>query len=99
MIRWRSLLIRLSVVLAVVVAARYALGPLAKHTASRMIWAGTDARVQIGKSTVGLFPPVVRFDDVTVTRTNSQSASDASIVKLDSIEMEVDAKRCCIDVM
>ncbi len=91
MIRWRSLLIRLSVVIAVVVAARYALGPLAKHTASRMIWAGTDARVQIGKSTVGLFPPVVRFDDVTVTSLDEQAHS-SPIASLKSIEMEVDAE-------
>ncbi len=96
MIRWRSLLIRTVVVVAIVFAARMALGPLAKRTATQMIWAGTDAHLQIGHSTVGLFPPVVRFDDVALSQDEAPgqaaNASSGELLKAKSVLLEMDAE-------
>ncbi len=66
MIRWRFVLTRLMVVAFVVVLLRWGLGPVANYVTVRGLETATGAKVEIGETRVGLFPPSVHYSDVHV---------------------------------
>ncbi len=66
MIRWRFVLTRLIVIVAVLVLLRWGLGPVANVATIRGLKSATGAKVEIAKTRVGLFPPRVQYVDIHV---------------------------------
>ena len=61
MIRWRFVLTRLIVIIAVLMLLRWGLGPVANFLTVRGLETVTGAKVEIAKTRVGLFPPRVQY--------------------------------------
>ncbi|MFG0260926.1 MAG: TIGR03545 family protein [Novipirellula sp. JB048] len=66
MIRWSFVLTRLVIVVAVIMLLRWGLGPVARYVTSRGIQTATGAKVEIGSTEVGLFPPRILYRDLQV---------------------------------
>lgn len=66
MIRWRFVLTRLIVVVAILALLRWGLGPVANYATTRAVQSVTGARVDIASAQVGLFPPRIQYNDVRV---------------------------------
>ena len=66
MIRWRFVITRLIIIIAVIVLLRCGLGPVASYVTVRGLESVTGAKVDIAKTRVGLFPPRIQFIDVAV---------------------------------
>ena len=66
MIRWRFVLTRVIVVVAVLVLLRWGLGPVASYVTIHGLQKVTGAQVEIAKTRVGLFPPRVQYADVRI---------------------------------
>jgi uncharacterized protein (TIGR03545 family) len=67
MIRWRFVLTRLLIVIAVLALLRWGMGPVAQYVTVRGLETATGAKVDIKDTQVGLFPPSIHFSDVCVT--------------------------------
>ncbi len=61
MIRWRFVLTRLVVIIAVLMLLRWGLGPVANFLTVRGLESVTGAKVEIAQTRVGLFPPSVQY--------------------------------------
>lgn len=66
MIRWRFLLTRLVLLIAVMALLRWGLGPVIQHATQRVLQRSTAAKVEIGRTRVGFFPPRVRYQRIAV---------------------------------
>ena len=66
MIRWRYILTRIVVVVAVVVLLRYTLAPIARYMTVRSLESHTGAQVEMVGAKIGLFPPSVRYEGVRI---------------------------------
>ncbi len=89
MIRWRFVLSRMTIVVVVIVLLRWGLGPVANFVTIRGIEATTGAKVEIGETRVGLFPPSIHYSDVHIADPRSdKEMRDA--VTADSIEFSLD---------
>ncbi len=66
MIRWRFVLTRFVVIVAVLVLLRWGLGPVANYVTIRGLESVTGAKVEIAKTRVGLFPPRVQYVDLHI---------------------------------
>ena len=66
MIRWRFVLTRLIVVVAVLALLSLGLGPVASYVTVRGLESATGAKVEIAKTRVGLFPPRIQYVDFAV---------------------------------
>jgi uncharacterized protein (TIGR03545 family) len=66
MIRWRFVLTRLTVVIAVLMLLRWGLGPVAQYVTIRGLESVTGAKVEVAKTRVGLFPPRIQYVDFQV---------------------------------
>ena len=89
MIRWTFVLTRLIVVIAIIALLSFGLGPLAKYATVRGFEQATGAKVDIARTTVGLFPPSVHYKDVHVADPRDDKAlRDA--VSAESIELVID---------
>lgn len=89
MIRWTFVLTRLIVVVAIIFLLCLGLGPVASYVTVRGIEQATGAKVEIAKTTVGLFPPSVHFSDVQVADPRDDKAM-RDAVAADSIEFVID---------
>ena len=89
MIRWTFVLTRLIVVAAIIALLSLGLGPVAKYVTVRGVEQATGAKVEIGKTTVGLFPPSVHYSDVHVADPRDDKAMRDAVVA-DSIEFVID---------
>ncbi|MGI9468625.1 MAG: TIGR03545 family protein [Rubripirellula sp.] len=67
MIRWRFVLTRLLIVIAVLALLRWGMGPVAQYVTVRGLETATGSKVEIKDTQVGLFPPSIYFSDVRVT--------------------------------
>ncbi len=67
MIRWRFVLTRLLIVIAVLALLRWGMGPVAQYVTVRGLETATGSKVDINATEVGLFPPSIHFSDVRVT--------------------------------
>lgn len=67
MIRWRFVLTRLLIVIAVLALLRWGMGPVAQYVTVRGLETATGSKVDIKNTQVGLFPPSIHFSDVRVT--------------------------------
>lgn len=89
MIRWRFVLSRMTIVVVVIVLLRWGLGPVANFVTIRGIEAATGAKVEIGETRVGLFPPSIHYSDVHIADPRrDKEMRDA--VTADSIEFSLD---------
>ena len=61
MIRWRFVLTRVIVILAVLMLVRWGLSPIANFLTIQGLQAATGAKVEISQTRVGLFPPRVQY--------------------------------------
>lgn len=66
MIRWRFVITRLIIIIAVIVLLRCGLGPVASFVTVRGLESVTGAKVEIAKTRVGLFPPRIQYVDVAI---------------------------------
>ncbi|MCG8650837.1 MAG: TIGR03545 family protein [Pirellulales bacterium] len=66
MIRWRFVITRLVVVIAVLVLLRWGLGPVVNYVTIGSLESITGAKVEIAQTRVGLFPPRVHYFDFAV---------------------------------
>ena len=64
MIRWRFVITRLVIVVAVLMLLGWGLGPVANYATIRSLETATGAKVEIGATRVGLFPPSIHYTDV-----------------------------------
>ncbi len=89
MIRWRFLLTRLIIAVAVLMILAVGLGPVANYITVAGLQASTGARAEIGSTSVRLFPPSLRFTDVHVADPrDGKELRDAFMA--DSIDLAID---------
>lgn len=89
MIRWRFILSRVIVVIAVVVLVRYALGPVAKYVTVRSLETVIGAKVDIERVVVGLFPPSLRYEGLQIADPRGDK-SMANALAIESMDLEID---------
>ncbi len=89
MIRWRFVITRLLIVIAVVMLLRWGLGPVTEYATVQTIEASVGARAEIGRTQVGLFPPRVIYTDFRVADPRAdKDLKDA--FRADSIDFVID---------
>ncbi|WP_404305720.1 TIGR03545 family protein [Neorhodopirellula lusitana] len=66
MIRWRFILTRLIIVVAILMILRWGLGPMAGFITVTGLESSTGAKAEIGKTQVDLFPPRIHYTDVHI---------------------------------
>jgi len=66
MIRWRFLLTRVILVVAILMILGLGLGPMANYMTIAGLEATTGAKAEIGSARVGLFPPTIHYANVRV---------------------------------
>ncbi|MEM0927027.1 MAG: TIGR03545 family protein [Planctomycetota bacterium] len=91
MIRWRYIVTRLVLLLAVLVLLRLGLGPAARFVTVKGLQSATGAKVEISGAEVGLFPPRVRYQDFRVADPrDGKEYRDA--LRAANIELELDGQ-------
>ncbi|WP_436716450.1 TIGR03545 family protein [Roseiconus lacunae] len=89
MIRWRFLITRALVVVAVLALLHFGLGPVARWVTIQGLQASTGAKVEIGSAQVVLYPPRIRYEDFRVADPrDNRELRDA--LRADLIELELD---------
>ena len=89
MIRWRFVLTRLIVVVAILMIIRLGLGPMASYITIAGLEASTGAKAEIGSTQVGLFPPRVRYQNVRIADPrDDKEFRDA--FKADAVDLVID---------
>jgi len=66
MIRWRFVLTRILIVVALLALLRWGLGPVAQYLTVRSLESVTGSKVEIGETQVGLFPPSLHLSEVQI---------------------------------
>ncbi|MGB7346866.1 MAG: TIGR03545 family protein [Pirellulaceae bacterium] len=66
MIRWRYVISRLIIVAVVLLLLSLGLGPVASYVTTKGLQQATGAKVEIEKSSVGLFPPSIQYTNFRV---------------------------------
>lgn len=89
MIRWQFVISRLLIVIVIVVIISWGLGPVAQYATVRGIESGTGAKVEIAQTTVGLFPPAVRYQDVRIADPREGKEFE-NVFRADSIDLVID---------
>ncbi len=89
MIRWRFVLTRLIIIVVVLVLLSWGLGPVANYATIRGLESATGAKVEIGETRVGLFPPSVHYSDVHIADPRSGKEMHDAFTA-DSIELVLD---------
>ena len=89
MIRWRFVLTRFLIVLAVLVLLRWGMGPVAQYITVSSLEMATGSKVEVAKTQVGLFPPRLHLSDVSVAdpRDNRQMRD---VLRAKSIDLVMD---------
>ena len=87
MIRWRFVLTRMVIVLALLTVLRMGLGPVSHFVTTTALQSAVGARVEIGRTRVGLFPPRLIYSDVHVAdpRTGKQNRNAVSAQSIDLV--------------
>ncbi|MFG0289908.1 MAG: TIGR03545 family protein [Rhodopirellula sp. JB044] len=89
MIRWRFLLTRVIIVVAILMILALGLGPMATYITVAGLESSTGARAEIGSAKVGLFPPSIHYADVHVADPrDGKEFRDAFVA--DSVDLIVD---------
>lgn len=89
MIRWRFVLTRLIVIIAVFALLRWGLGPVASYVTVQGLESVTGAKVEIDEARVELFPPRVQYAGFRIADPrDDKELRDA--FRADTIELELD---------
>ncbi|MDA7874560.1 TIGR03545 family protein [Rubripirellula sp.] len=89
MIRWRFVLTRLLIVIAVLALLGWGMGPVAQYVTVRSLETATGSQVDIKETRVGLFPPRIHFSEVQVADPrDDKEMRDA--FRADSIDLVMD---------
>ncbi len=91
MIRWRYIIPRVFIVVAIFLVLRYTLAPVAKYLTVKAIGAATGARVDIASVDVGFFPPTLRYTAVAVANPRA-SKSLNNLVEAEEIQCVIDGR-------
>lgn len=89
MIRWKFVLTRLLIVVAVLTLIRWGLGPAAKYLTIRSLQLATGAKVEIARAEIGLFPPRVHYGGLRVADPRGRKAF-RDLFRAESIDFEID---------
>ena len=87
--RWRFVLTRFLLALAVLVLLRWGMGPVAQYITVSSLEMATGSKVEVAKTQVGLFPPRLHLSDVSVAdpRDNRQMRD---VLRAKSIDLVMD---------
>ncbi|MCM2374477.1 TIGR03545 family protein [Aporhodopirellula aestuarii] len=89
MIRWRFLLTRVILVVAIMMILALGLGPMATYVTIAGLETTTGAKAEIGSAKVGLFPPSIHYADVRVADPrDGKEFRDAFVA--DSVDLTID---------
>lgn len=91
MIRWRFVVTRLFIILAVLLLVRLGMGPVARYVTVKGLQSTTGSKVEIGSAQVGLFPPSVRYEHFRVADPRDDKALRDAF-RADSIELSLDGE-------
>ncbi len=89
MIRWRYLMTRLIIVVAILMILALGLGPMANYITVAGLEASTGAKAEIGSASVRLFPPSVFYTNVRVADPRDDKEFRDAFAA-DSIELTID---------
>ncbi|MGI9474096.1 MAG: TIGR03545 family protein [Rubripirellula sp.] len=89
MIRWRFVLTRLIVIIAVLMLLRWGLGPVAQYVTIRGLESVTGAKVEIANTRVGLFPPRIQYAGFQVADPRDEKAMRDAF-RAQSIDLVID---------
>lgn len=89
MIRWKFVLTRVLILVAVVTLLRWGMGPTVRFLTVRSLQLATGARVDIAAADVGLFPPRVDYVDLRVADPRGRKAY-RDLFRADSVSLEID---------
>lgn len=91
MIRWRFVLTRLIVIVAILMLLRWGLGPVANFLTIRGFQVVTGAKVEIAETRVGLFPPRVQYRGFQIA--NPRADKDMrNLMQADRIDLVIDGE-------
>ncbi|EMI43095.1 TIGR03545 family protein [Rhodopirellula sp. SWK7] len=89
MIRWRFLLTRVIIVVAILMILALGLGPMATYITVAGLESSTGAKAEIGSAKVGLFPPSIHYANVHVADPrDGKEFRDAFVA--DSVDLVID---------
>src|SRR6056297_1446282 len=66
MIRWRFVVTRLLILLAILMLARWGMAPLVRYASIQVLQSSVGSRAEVAQARVGLFPPRLQLRDVQV---------------------------------
>ena len=89
MIRWRFVFTRLFIVAAILLLLAFGLEPVVSYVTVRGIEQSTGAKVEIGRTIVGLLPPSVEYRDVRIADPRDGKEMK-NAVSADSIKLVID---------
>jgi uncharacterized protein (TIGR03545 family) len=89
MIRWRFVLTRLIIIVAVVVLLRWGVGSVARYATVRGLQAITGAKVEIASTRIGFFPPLVQFVDVAIADPSGDKEM-RDVIRASGIDFAID---------
>ena len=89
MIRWRFVLTRLIVIIAVLALLRWGLGPVAKYATVHGLESVTGAKVEIAETRVGLFPPRIQYNGFQMADPRDRKAM-RDMFRAESIDLVID---------
>ncbi len=89
MIRWRFVITRLLIVVAILVLLRWGLGPVAEYVTIRGVETAVGARAEIGRTQVGLFPPRIVYTDFRIADPRADKGLKNAF-SADSIDLVID---------
>ncbi|TWU01312.1 TIGR03545 family protein [Stieleria varia] len=89
MIRWRFLITRVVIVVAVLTLLALGLGPVAHFATVQSLQSATGAKVSIENTRIGLFPPSVTYTDLRLADPRDGKEMQ-DIVRAESVELEID---------
>ena len=89
MIRWRYVITRLLIVAVILFVLSLGLGPVARYVTARSLESAIGAKVDIGHTTVGLFPPTVRYQNVQIADPRDDKAMKNAF-EADQIVLTID---------
>ena len=82
MIRWRFLVTRLLIVAVVLVLILIGLKPVAHFVTVNSLQKATGAKVEIGDTSVGLFPPKITYRDFRIADPRAEKEYSLSLIHI-----------------
>ena len=91
MIRWRFVLTRVIIVIAVLALIRWSVGPLVHYASLQTLQGIVGAQAEIAQTEVGFFPPRLRYTDVKISNPRRSKAYQNAFAA-EQVEFVLDGK-------